>query len=78
MGIMPLQFTDNDSFEALGLSMSSSFDIAEIKKDANTVIITEKESGKSFEATVRIDTAKEWEYFVSDGILNYVLKKLAN
>ena len=78
MGIMPLQFTDNDSFEALGLSMSSSFDIAEIKKDANTVIITEKESGKSFEATVRIDTAKEWDYFVSDGILNYVLKKLAN
>jgi len=78
MGIMPLQFTDNDSFEALGLSMSSSFDIAEIKKDANTVIITEKESGKSFEAKVRIDTAKEWEYFVSDGILNYVLKKLAN
>jgi aconitate hydratase len=78
MGIMPLQFSDNDSFEALDLSMSSSFDIAEIKKDANTVIITEKESGKSFEATVRIDTAKEWEYFVSDGILNYVLKKLAN
>ena len=31
-----------------------------------------------FEAKVRIDTAKEWEYFVSDGILNYVLKKLAN
>jgi aconitate hydratase len=78
MGIMPLQFIDNNSFESLGLSMSSSFDIDEIKKDANIVMITEKESGKSFEAKVRIDTAKEWEYFVSDGILNYVLKKLAN
>ena len=78
MGIMPLQFNDDDSFEALGLSMNSSFDIAEIKKDADTVTITERESGKSFEAKVRIDTAKEWEYFVSDGILNYVLKKLAN
>ncbi len=78
MGIMPLQFNNNDSFDALGLSMNSSFDIAEIKKDADTVTITEKESGKSFEAKVRIDTAKEWEYFVSDGILNYVLKKLAN
>jgi len=78
MGIMPLQFNDDDSFEALGLSMNSSFDIAEIKKDADTVVITEKETGKSFEAKVRIDTAKEWEYFVSDGILNYVLKKLAN
>jgi len=78
MGIMPLQFNENDSYETLGLSMNSSFDIAEIKKDANTVTITEKESGKTFEAKVRIDTAKEWEYFVSDGILNYVLKKLAN
>jgi aconitate hydratase len=78
MGIMPLQFNDDDSFEVLGLSMNSSFDIAEIKKDADTVTITERESGKSFEAKVRIDTAKEWEYFVSDGILNYVLKKLAN
>jgi aconitate hydratase len=78
MGIMPLQFNNDDSFEALGLSMNSSFDIAEIKKDADTVKITEKETGKSFEAKVRIDTAKEWEYFVSDGILNYVLKKLAN
>ena len=78
MGIMPLQFNNDDSFEVLGLSMNSSFDIAEIKKDADTVTITEKESGKSFEAKVRIDTAKEWEYFVSDGILNYVLKKLAN
>jgi aconitate hydratase len=78
MGIMPLQFNDDDSFEALGLSMNSSFDIAEIKKDADTVTITERESGRSFEAKVRIDTAKEWEYFVSDGILNYVLKKLAN
>ena len=78
MGIMPLQFNDDDSFEVLGLSMNSSFDIAEIKKDADTVTITERESGRSFEAKVRIDTAKEWEYFVSDGILNYVLKKLAN
>jgi aconitate hydratase len=78
MGIMPLQFNNDDSFEALGLSMNSSFDIAEIKRDADTVSITEKETGKSFEAKVRIDTAKEWDYFVSDGILNYVLKKLAN
>jgi aconitate hydratase len=78
MGIMPLQFNNNDSFESLSLSMNSSFNIAEIKKDSNTVTITEQETGKSFEAIVRIDTAKEWEYFVSDGILNYVLKKLAN
>jgi len=78
MGIMPLQFNNNESFESLGLSMTSSFDIAEINKDSNSVLITEKDTGKSFEVKVRIDTAKEWDYFVSDGILNYVLKKLAN
>ncbi len=78
MGIMPLQFNANESFEALGLNMHSSFDIAEITKNSDTVTITEKETGKIFEVKVRIDTAKEWEYFVSNGILNYVLKKLAN
>ncbi len=78
MGIMPLQFNDGDSFSSLGLSMSSSFNISTITKDSKSVLITETDSGKSFEVKVRIDTAKEWEYFVSDGILNYVLKKLAN
>ena len=77
MGIMPLQFKDGDSFDSLGLSMTSSFTISTINKDADSVSITENYSGKSFVVKVRIDTAKEWEYFVSDGILNYVLKKLA-
>tara|TARA_Y100000389_G_C17467736_1_gene527231 strand:- start:1761 stop:4346 length:2586 start_codon:yes stop_codon:yes gene_type:complete len=78
MGIMPLQFKKDESFDSLNLSMNSSFNIATINKDAKTVVITEVETDKSFEVKVRIDTAKEWEYFVSDGILNYVLKKLAN
>jgi len=77
MGIMPLQFNNDDSFDSLGLSMTSSFNISTINKDANFTTITENESGISFDVKVRIDTAKEWDYFVSDGILNYVLKKLA-
>ena len=77
MGIMPLQFNNDDSFDSLGLSMTSSFNISTINKDANFTTITENESGTSFDVKVRIDTAKEWDYFVSDGILNYVLKKLA-
>ena len=78
MGIMPLQFNQNESFESLGLSMASSFDIDSINKNDKTVMITENISSKRFEVKVRIDTAKEWEYFVNDGILNYVLKTLAN
>ena len=42
------------------------------------MMIIENKTNKRFEVKVRIDTAKEWEYFVNDGILNYVLKKLAN
>ncbi len=78
MGVMPLQFAQGDSFDSLGLSMKSSFTISSISKDSKTVQIQENDSNKIFEVIVRIDTAKEWEYFVSDGILNYVMKKLAN
>ena len=31
-----------------------------------------------FKAKVRIDTDKEWDYFLNDGILNYVLKNISN
>ena len=75
---MPLQFNKGDSFESLGLSMDSSFNIESINKTDRAVMISENLTGKRFEVKVRIDTAKEWEYFVNDGILNYVLKKLAN
>jgi len=78
MGIMPLQFNQGESFESLGLSMESSFNIESINKSDKTVMILENKTNKRFEVKVRIDTAKEWEYFVNDGILNYVLKKLAN
>jgi len=78
MGVMPLQFAQGDSFDSLGLSMKSSFTINSISKDSKAVQIQENATNKIFEVIVRIDTAKEWEYFVSDGILNYVMKKLAN
>ena len=78
MGVMPLQFIQGDSFDSLDLSMKSSFTISSISKDSKTIQIQENDSNKIFEVIVRIDTAKEWEYFVSDGILNYVMKKLAN
>ena len=31
-----------------------------------------------FKVKIRIDTAMEWNYFTNDGILNYVLKNIAN
>ena len=32
----------------------------------------------SFDARVRIDTPKEWDYYNSGGILHYVLRQLAS
>ena len=78
MGVMPLQFSHGQNFESLGLSMSSSYTIETITSDMKEVDIIENETHKTFKVKIRIDTAKEWEYFVNDGILNYVLKKLAN
>ena len=49
-----------------------------LAENNKTVFIIEYNSSKKFEVKVTIDTAKEWDYFVNDGILNYVLKKLAN
>jgi aconitate hydratase len=38
------------------------------KADGNTI---------EFEARVRIDTPKEWDYYQNGGILHYVLRQLA-
>ena len=78
MGVMPLQFKEGDNFESLGLSSTSSYTIADVSEGIRDVSVIVNETNKEFKVKVRIDTAKEWEYFLNDGILNYVLKKLAN
>ena len=80
MGVLPLEFLHGDSFEKLGLDMTSQFTINKVNVNDKKVTIMTTKNNTSFEFTVkiRIDTAMEWNYFTNDGILNYVLKNIAN
>jgi len=81
MGVLPLQFLDGQNAASLGLDGTESFDISGVNEGrSKTVGVTARKTGGSkvsFEARVRIDTPKEQEYFVHGGILQYVLRQLA-
>ncbi len=81
MGVLPLQFKDGDDAESLGITGTETFDIAgHANADADTVTVTVTPTDGdpfAFQATIRIDTPKEREYFEHGGILHYVLRQLA-
>ncbi|AVM65297.1 aconitate hydratase AcnA [Dietzia cinnamea] len=84
MGVIPLQFPEGESHETLGLDGTETFDIAGIEELNNgttpkTVKVTAtKEDGSTveFDATVRIDTPGEADYYRNGGILQYVLRNM--
>jgi aconitate hydratase len=84
MGVLPLQFNNNENAEKLGLDGSETFDIKGIEELNNgkipqnvEVVATGKNGTKTFIAKVRIDTPGEADYFRHGGILPYVLRQLA-
>jgi aconitate hydratase len=85
MGILPLQYLDDENAETNGLTGEESFDIVGLtdvlKKFApgKTVKVrATKPDGTTteFDATVRIDTPQEVQYYQHGGILQYVLRQL--
>jgi aconitate hydratase len=84
MGVLPLQFSDGESVESLGLTGREKFTVRGIADTDDvprtlTVAADPAESGGSpaeFEVTVRIDTPKEQRYYRHGGILQYVLREL--
>ena len=80
MGVLPLVFEDGEDAESLGLTPEHVFDIEGLVKGAKTVTVTAASPDGSrtrFDAHVRIDTPKEWEYYENGGILHYVVRQLA-
>ena len=81
MGVLPLQFLDNQNAASLGLDGTERYDVSGADQGrSKTVSVTAtRDNGEqvAFEARVRIDTPKEQEYFVHGGILQYVLRQLA-
>jgi aconitate hydratase len=84
MGVLPLQFPDDQNAESLGLTGEEIFDISGITamNDGETpptvaVVATSSEGDTvEFDAVVRIDTPGEAAYFRHGGIMQYVLRSL--
>ena len=81
MGVLPLQFQEGDNAQSLGLGGRETFHIEGLgdgsAKTVQVRAVAEDGSEKTFEARVRIDTPQEVEYYRHGGILQYVLRQLA-
>ncbi len=80
MGVLPLTFKDDQNAHSLGLTGEESYSIEGLEVGAKEVtVIATPDDGEAigFQATVRVDTPKEWEYYNNGGILPYVLRQLA-
>jgi aconitate hydratase len=82
MGVLPLQFPQGESARSLHLDGTETFAISGVTalndgSTPRTVRVTAtKESGETveFDATVRIDTPGEADYYRNGGIMQYVLR----
>ncbi|MDO1486866.1 aconitate hydratase [Rhodococcus rhodochrous] len=76
MGVLPLQFPEGESAQSLGLTGEEEFTITGLADSAEIPETVHVKAGDTeFDATVRIDTPAEAEYFQHGGILKYVLRK---
>ncbi len=80
MGVLPLEFVAGENAESLGLTGREVYDITGLSDDLQplqdvTVTATDEDgNGRSFSATVRIDTPVEIDYYRNGGILHTVLR----
>jgi aconitate hydratase A / 2-methylisocitrate dehydratase len=81
MGVLPLQFKGNDSWQSLGLKGDERIAIdlgAEIKPQADVKLLITRADGRTDTVVVklRIDTPIEVSYYQHGGILPFVLRQL--
>jgi len=81
MGVLPLQFSEGDSVESLGLTGEETYSIlgmGETPKPQQKVVLEITKNGKKQQVQVlsRIDTISEVEYYRHGGILPFVLRHL--
>ena len=81
MGVLPLQFKDQQSRESLGLTGREVFHITiddrlEPLQDVEVVAKNDGGNTKTFKAVLRIDTVVEMDYYRHGGILQMVLRKI--
>ncbi|MCW2645327.1 MAG: aconitase [Pseudonocardiales bacterium] len=79
MGVLPLQFPAGENAESLGLSGEETFTITGIEamnEGSVPPTVTVRADDTEFQATVRIDTPGEADYYRHGGIMQYVLRSL--
>jgi aconitate hydratase len=83
MGVLPLEFTGDGSREKLGLDGTEEYAIhgiaGDLKPGKTLSVVARDASGneKGFEVRARIDTPVEIQYYKHGGILQYVLRQMA-
>ncbi|MCO8120730.1 aconitate hydratase AcnA [Stieleria sp. TO1_6] len=83
MGVLPLEFADGKSWQALGLTGEETYDIPDLSDDLqprSTISVTataDDGTVTKFDCVVRIDTPVELQYYRNGGILPTVLRNLA-
>ena len=86
MGVLPLQFPDGESAASLGLTGEEVVSVSGVaeamaggarrRRRCACARSAADDGPIEFDATVRIDTPREAEYFRHGGILQYVLRAL--
>lgn len=82
MGVLPLQFHEGSGFKNMKIDGTEEIDIIGIEKEMrpqeDLKVVLRRRDGSKEEIKVRsrIDTAVEADYYMSGGILHYVLRRL--
>ncbi len=81
MGVLPLVFNGDDTWESLGLDGTETFSIKGVenmvpRKQLQVKAIDRDGKETEFEVTSRLDTVVDVAYFENGGILPYVLRKM--
>ena len=82
MGVLPLQFTNGQSWKTLGITGRETFDITGLSNDVqpgqSVKVTATREDGTSFEfpAIVRLDSLVDVDYYRNGGILQTVLRSI--
>ncbi|MCF7696247.1 MULTISPECIES: aconitate hydratase AcnA [Mycetohabitans] len=81
MGVLPLQFENEDSVQSLGITGEEIYDIEGLTDDFKpqqevTLVIRGKNGVKKVPVLLRIDTPIEVDYYKHGGILPFVLRQL--
>jgi aconitate hydratase len=83
MGVLPLQFDEGQTWQSLGLTGEETFSIPDLNNDlqprSDLEVHATKPDGSivKFKVLVRVDTPVEIEYYRNGGILQTVLRNLA-